>query len=191
MLIEEDTVDKNIIKEFEPLDDSWLINFDKIDKIYKDFYKDDLYYINLTFIYLNLESEIEKVKEEPFLMTSPNSILKEEIIEILKKNLVENNKKYSLLSILKYNLTFNPEDINLLLKNSDNKKYLTIRERIDTIKFEKTISLFQDLNDLIFIFHEKSNKSNKLNKLKNKNLQSITRKIIYSLHPERHSKKKR
>jgi hypothetical protein len=154
MLIEED-IENTIIKETDTLDDSWLDNFDKIDKIYKDFYKDDLYYINLTFIYLNIDSEIEKVKEEPFLMTTPNYILKEEIIEILKKNLTENNKNYSLITILKYNLTFNPEDIFLFLRNSDSKKYLTIWKQIDTIKFEKTISLFQDLNDLIFIFIEK------------------------------------
>ena len=44
------------------LEDDWITKFNEVDAVYKDFYKDDLYYVNLKFIYINRESEIEKIK---------------------------------------------------------------------------------------------------------------------------------
>ena len=54
--------------EYSKLNDDWIVNFEKTDKLYQDFYKDDLYYINLKIIYINRNNEIEKVKQESFLM---------------------------------------------------------------------------------------------------------------------------
>jgi hypothetical protein len=145
------------------LNNDWIINFDKMDKIYKDYYKDDLYYINLNFIYINKNNEIQKIKQEYFLMTTPNYILREEIIEILKKNMYDNNCRYSLLSILKYNITLDTNNVSNFLKDDIDTDYLTIINNVDSIKFEKTIHMFQDLNDVIFIFNEKSNEVKKNN----------------------------
>ena len=33
--------------EYNKLDDEWINNFEKTDKLYQEFYKDDVYYINL------------------------------------------------------------------------------------------------------------------------------------------------
>ena len=82
------------------LDDEWINNFDKIDNLYKDFYKDDIYYIHLRILYINRNNEIDKIKNETFLMTKPNNITREEIIEILKKKSTDDKKRYTLLSIL-------------------------------------------------------------------------------------------
>jgi len=71
--------------EYDKLDDDWINNFENTDKLYKDFYKDDLYYVNLRVIYINRENEIEKLKQESFLMSKPNNITREEILECLKK----------------------------------------------------------------------------------------------------------
>ena len=92
----------------ELLNDNWLINFEKTDKLYEDFYKDDVYYTNITFMYINKDNEIEKISEESFLLSKPNFILREEIIGILKKTLCDNQPKYTLFSILKYNITLAP-----------------------------------------------------------------------------------
>jgi hypothetical protein len=142
--------------EDKELNDEWINNFEKTDKLYEDYYKDDLYYVNLKFIYLNRENEIEKIKQEPFLMTTPNYILREEILGILKKSINEDNRKYTLMSILRYNFLLEPDDIHFFLKNPEDKEFLTIIKNIDTIQFEKTIHMFHDLNDVIFIFFEKS-----------------------------------
>jgi hypothetical protein len=128
------------------------------EKLYKDFYKDDIYYTNINIIYINKSNDIEKIKQESFLMTMPNFISREEIMGILKDHSIVNDKRYTLLSILKYNVTLNPEDISYYLKHTDTKQniYLEVVNNIDSISFEKTISMFHDLTELIILFFEKS-----------------------------------
>lgn len=139
------------------LNDEWINNFEKTDKLYQEFYKDDLYYVNLKFIYVNRVNEIEKIKQESFLMSSPNYISREDIIQILKGSSIDNDKRYSLLSILKYNITLDADEVkDFLMFSNTERNYLNIVKNIDAIPFDKSISMFQDLNDLILIFYEKS-----------------------------------
>lgn len=154
------------------LDDNWIVDFENKDKLYQDFYKDDVYFTDINFIYINSNNEIEKIANETFIMSTPNYITREEIIGILKKKStdVETNKKYSVLSILKYNISLDVEEVPTFLKvkpYSDN--FLVSVKNIDTIKFDKTINMFQDLNDLFFIFYEKSDK---------KEIKNITKRIF-------------
>jgi len=142
--------------EYNKLDDEWIKNYEKTDKLYNDFYKDDVYYINLRVIYINRENEIDKIKYQSLLMRYPNKILQEEMIELLKKNSIDNETRYSLLSILRYNINLEPDEIKNYLLSGENKEYLSVIKNIDTVTYEKTINMFQDLNDLILIFYEKS-----------------------------------
>ena len=157
----------------DKLDDNWIIDFENKDKLYQDFYKDDIYFTNINFIYVNQENEIEKIISENFIMSTPNYITREEIIRILKKKSLncENNKKYTLLSLLKYNISLNLEDVTTFLKvKSYSDDFLISIKNIDTIKFDKTINMFQDLNDLFFIFYEKSDK---------KEIKNITKRVYF------------
>ena len=138
------------------LNDDWINNFENTDRLYQDFYKDDLYYTNLKIIYLNRSNEIEKIKQESFLMSKPNYISREEILGILKKSINDDGRNYSLLSILRYNFKLDPDDIKLFLLNKLEDVSLDIVKNIDAISFEKSINMFHDLNDLILIFFEKS-----------------------------------
>jgi len=145
----------NKINELSELNDDWIKNFEENEKLYNDFYKDDLYYINLKVIYINKFNEIEKIKQECYLMTNPNIILREEILQLFKTHSIDNNLKYKLKSILRYNITLDVNEIKTFLKNPLNyKNYLSTIKNIDTINFEKTINYFHDLNDVYFIFHE-------------------------------------
>ena len=54
------------------LNDDWINNFEKTDKLYQDFYKDDLYYVNLKFLYINRNNELEKINSESFLLSNIN-----------------------------------------------------------------------------------------------------------------------
>lgn len=161
--------------EYNNLDDEWINEFEKTDKLYEDFYKDDLYYINLRVIYVNRDNEIDKIKHETFLLTNKNYISHEEILGILKKNLTDNERKYSLLSILRYNIILEPDDIKHYLLNKDNPNYLSVIKNIDAISFEKSINMFHDLNDIILIFYEKSNEI-----VKKDNNNANTKKIYFS-----------
>ena len=143
--------------EYNKLNDDWIEKFDKTDKLYQDFYKDDLYYIKLKIIYINRTNEVEKIKQESFLMSKPNFISREEIIQILKKYVFEDDRNYSLLSILRYNITLDSDDIKeFIYLSKQDHNFLSIVKNIDSISFEKTINMFHDLNDLIFLFYEKS-----------------------------------
>jgi hypothetical protein len=173
------------------LSDDWINKFEENDKLYKDFYKDNIYYINIDFIYINKNNEIEKIKQDSFLLTQENSIKRDELIGLLKRNSIENDKRYSLLSILKYNITLETDEIKHFLSTSDlseyNKMFLTINRHIETIFFEKTINMFQDLNNLYFIFYEKNDE------LKRGDLNNVTKRIylniISNTKPHKHNRK--
>lgn len=170
---------------YNELDDDWITHFEKSDKIYKDFYKDDVYFLNIHFVYVNKTNEIDFVKEESFLMSEKNYIKRDELIRILKHNMIVDNTKYSLLSVLRYNVTMEPDEILPFLKSEGyNENFLFAIKNIDDIKFEKTINTFQDLNDLMLIFYEKENP-------KTKNANNMTKKIYLSRNVRSFSKHKK
>jgi len=143
----------------EELDNTWIKEFENTDKIYQDFYVDDIYYINVHFVYINKNLEIEKIKEETFFIKTPNVISREEMIGLLKRNMLNENRSYNLLSLLKFNINLTPENISSFLKMDhtiSHDDFLLPIRYIDTITFQKTISMFQDLNSLYFLFLEKS-----------------------------------
>lgn len=165
----------------EVLDEEWINEFDKTDKLFQDFYLDDIYYTEIHFVYINTSNDIEKIKEDHFLLSNPNYISREEILGLLKRNTNINKKKYSLLSILKCNITLKPEEIKNFLKSSNLTDYLdnflVPIKNIDAITFEKTINMFQDLNDLLFIFYEKSDEEFK------RSLNNATKKVYLNQKP--------
>jgi hypothetical protein len=153
--------------ENDTLNDDWITKFENNDKLYHDFYKENLYYTNLFFIYVNKDFEIEKIKQDTFFMSIPNCITKSEILGIIKKASEENNIHYRLLSLLKYNINLESEDIYYFLKNSNKFDFFSNIKNIDAVCFDKSINMFHDLNDLILIMSEK-NKSITHNKTKRK-----------------------
>lgn len=155
----------NETDEYNKLEDDWINNFEKTEELYQDFYKDDLYYINLKFIYVSRSNDIEKIKQESFLMSRPNYISREEILQILKRSITDDDRKYSLLSILKYNITLDVEEVkNFVLKEDvEERRYLKVVKNIDAIALEKTINMLHDLNDIILVFYEKSNELKEVN----------------------------
>ena len=172
--------------EYKKLDDDWINEFENTDKLYKDYYKDDLYYIHLRVIYINRVNEIEKLKQESFLMSKPNYITREEILEMLKKNSIDNNKRYTLLSMLKYNIILEPDNVQLYLNDKFDEEYLSVIKNIDTVPFNKSINMFHDLNDIILIFYEKSSE------LKKSDANNTTKKIyLHSLTNHKKTIKKR
>jgi hypothetical protein len=172
----------------DELNDDWIINFEENDKLYKDFYKDNIDYINIDFIYINDDNEIEKIKQESFFLSQQNSITRDELIGLLKRNSIDNDKRYTLLSILKYNITLDADDIKNFLLTPDlssyNEKFLTVNKHIDSIFFEKTITMFQDLNNVYFIFYEKPKDGI------NRDLNSITKKIYLDIISNKNPNKK-
>jgi len=163
----------------EVLDESWIKEFEETDKLYEKYYLDDLYNVKINFVYVDALKNIIKVKEETYLMKKLNWILKEELTGILKKNSEYNNEKYTIQSILKYNIDIEPNDIYNFLKKNLNRNFLSTVNHIDDVFFHKSISLFQDMNALYFIFvikdNEKRNQTKRIN-INRKNAKKTMRK---------------
>lgn len=174
-------IDDSIENKDMDINLEWINNFEETDKLYADFYKENLYYINLKIIYTDRDNNIDKIKQESILLSKPNCLTQEEVLQILKKNSIDNGKRYTLLSILQYNYTLDPEEIKNYLTTNYADDYLKVIKNIDNVIFERTISMFHDLNDLILIFYEKSQE------LKEPNSRNMTKKIY--LHPLSSNKK--
>ena len=150
---------------FDDLDASWLHEFQKIDKNGISYYKpENLLFTKIHYIYVNGNQEITNLCEEKYLFKRPNVMLKEDLIGLIKRNSVVNCKKYSLLSILKYNINIEPHNFNNFFKskkptNNNSDSFLQSIKNIDDIFFDKSIAMFHDLNDLIIIFLDKSTKT--------------------------------
>ena len=147
----------------DSMNNNLIVKFKQEDKLYADFYKDDNYYIDIHYVYVNRLNEIVKIRREPFILTRPNTICRDELIGILKRNSTDDSVPYSILSILKYNITVNPEDVQGFIKDSEQETFLSTVTNIDDIRLERTISMFQDLNDIMFVFYEKPSESSKFN----------------------------
>jgi len=139
----------------ERLDDDWLTKFTETDKLYQEFYKDDVYYTDIHFVYINPKNEIVKINKESFLLNNKNYIMREELVGLIKRNSIVDSTRYSVMSILKYNITLDPTNIKSFVFNQEDN-YLTPIKNIDTIKFDQTIHMFNDLNDLLIILYEKA-----------------------------------
>ena len=156
--------------EEEILENEWIKEFESIDKGYENFYTEELNYMKVHCIYIDKNDNIQKITDEKLFMTNKNCISREEIIGILKRN---SEQKYTILSLLKYNIDIEPLDIKHFLKNQGQFEFLQVVKNIDTIPLNNSINMFHDLNTLFVIFYEKEQKQTK---------QSSTKKIFIQSH---------
>jgi hypothetical protein len=177
------------------LDSKWIDDFQSQDKEYEKYYKNDLHHIKLHCIYVNANNEIERIKKEVVHLRSVNYVSREEIIGILKRNSISNNQRYSVLSILKYNIDIEPSDVPFFLmdrsssSSSSSNTFLTSIKNIDAIPLNQSINMFSNLNNLFIIYNEKVMLANNNINNNNKNTHPHnTTKKIYINPVYRHKK---
>jgi len=88
-------------------------------------------------IYVNRDSEIDKIKEE--YMDIKDWIPREDLLCLLKGNSRDNGLRYSILYILKYNIS------------SLGNEFLTPIRKIESVAFENPDD---DLKELILVYFE-------------------------------------
>ena len=131
----------------------WVHEFEKDEEIYKDFYKDTIESVKIFILYVDKKNNLFHIKKS--LCTLENSeIKKETFIEILKENMFHNNIKYRPISILKWNMDMEPEDVSSYLRDNTRFNFLSIESKIDTLKFNDSINLFHNINSLYIVYHE-------------------------------------
>jgi len=141
------------------LDNKWIENYEIKELDYNDFYKDDVKYIKTYSLYINKSLILENINEENFILEDNNVLKKHELISIINKYKNDKKeKKIKLLSILKYNINLDSDNvIEYLKQETENNLFIESVKSIDNINFDPSISMFEDLNSLFFIFVESNN----------------------------------
>jgi hypothetical protein len=138
----------------EELDNSWITEYKDAEKDYNDFYKEQPSSIKLFFIYVDKSNNISFIRKENYILNN-GYISRENLINLIRDNQMLIDSKYKLISLLKYNVTIAPEDIQDLndMEPTFGNQFLNVETNLDTIKFEDTICILQDLNSLYFIYY--------------------------------------
>jgi len=154
----EEINEEDLDYDFAVLDTTWINDFEALEKDYNSYYNEDLTFIYINYVYINNQNEIINISKDKYLFNKPGVLSREELVGLIKHNTIHNSVKYSLLSLLKYNIDFEPIHLKTFLRSKDKhigSNYLKSISNIDTIVFEKSISLFHDINNLFIIFIDK------------------------------------
>jgi len=142
--------------EEEEFDTSWIDDFKKDNEKYSDFYTEEVTNITLFFIYINNKNDVENLSRDLMILDRKNTLMRDQLIQIIKQNQIHNNNK--LISLLKYNIDIEPEEIYNFMNNKDDssfsKRFFIQEKYLNDIIYKNTINIFQDLNSLFFIYKE-------------------------------------
>jgi len=147
-------------EEYE-IDNKWLKEIKDNEKDYNDFYKEKPTSIKIYHLYVSRENQVVFSKTETYLLNTTNgkhaTLHKDTLISIIKNNSSSNNIQYKLLSLLKFNLDIDPEDIiSLAIHKKDGSEYLSSESVLRDIIFNDSVCIFQDINSLFMVYHEKA-----------------------------------
>ncbi len=141
------------------LSTDWISEFEIEDKDYKQFYKERVDSIRVYFLYVNKDQSLFHIKKHKIKLVK-SKLPKEELVQLLKKYRNYENKEYIPLSILKYNLTLQPQYIRDFIYDNYDKSFLTAENSIEEITWYDSILFLQDINSLYIVFREKWKKNN-------------------------------
>ena len=176
--MEEQIISNNInnrldeLDELDELDTGWIQKYEFEEKDYEKFYKESVDNIKVNYLYINNQNELHKIKKENIILNNKNILTRDILIDLIKENQNDNQNKYKIQSIIKYNITLNPENIIYFIDEEFENKFTEQIENIDDIKFEPSINIFQDLNSIYLIYKEviKTEINKKLNRIGTKKI---------------------
>jgi hypothetical protein len=156
----------------DDIDDSWIKEFKEREDIYNDFYKEETSNIRLYFLYVNTSNTLESIKSDSLILEEKGIVTKDQLVSIIKRNQRSNSIKYRLLSLIKFNIDVEPNDMISFIQQEDSNSgaFTTSEKYLNDIKFQDTVCMLQDLNSLFFVFYED----------KHKKTQSTTKKIVFN-----------
>ena len=135
------------------IDESWIDDFDQVEKLYNGLYTEQLQNVLVYFLYVNMHNELFHIKKNQ-LEINDCKLSKEHLVFLLKKNQIYNNKKFHPITIMKYNINLKPRDIMHYLKHTGEYSFLSFETNINAISWEDSIPLFHDLNSLFIVYAE-------------------------------------
>ena len=157
------------------MDNAWISEFTNKEKEYQTFYKDNINYIRIYVLYVNKSRCLDKIKEKTIHLQSMNTLTKNELRETINVYRKSEKVPYKLISILKHNIDIEPDDIARSLSDDYVYEYTDALKTLETIDFNKSINMFEDLNSVFLIFYEtdKKHDNNTTRRIKFKHNQTI------------------
>ena len=136
-------------EEEEEVDTSWIDDFKKENENYTDFYTEEVTTITLFFIYINNNNDVENLSRDLMILDRKNTVMRDQLIQIIKQNQNHNNNnnkyKYKLISLLKYNIDIEPEEIYNFINNKDDssfsKRFFIQEKYLNDIIYKKVYTL--------------------------------------------------
>ena len=121
--------------------------------------KIDLKELTCFFIYVDVNRCLKFLDKSEIKLSIPNTILKNELHNVIKNRQKKNEKNYKLVHLFKYNLNIDENDI----KNHEKYNFLESIELFNDISFHPSVEIISDINSMFFVFIE-TNQTNKTKK---------------------------
>lgn len=128
---------------------------------------DTIDFIKIYFFYCENKKMIN-FKRNVFDITK-NKISKKELLALVLKNNKNQNKKFDLTGIYKYEPNIEEGNIKKFCKSPHEFSFITKYSNIEDILFEPGIELFNDNNALILFFNKNQGSNKLINDVKSKN----------------------
>ena len=110
--------------------------------------KKDLTHVKCFFLYVNIDRKLSKINTKEIKLQIPNTILKNDLVKLIKSNNKLYNRLYKLVYMLKYNFNIDEKD----LKNLENYCFLDTIDTVEDISFYPTVEVMTDINSLYFVY---------------------------------------
>ena len=121
--------------------------------------KIDLKELTCFFIYIDVNRCLKFLDKSEIKLSIPNTILKNELHNVIKNRQKKNEKNYKLVHLFKYNFNIDENDI----KNHEKYNFLESIELFNDISFHPSVEIISDINSMFFVFIE-TNQTNKTKK---------------------------
>jgi hypothetical protein len=148
----------------EDLDESWILEQERIQTIQTNYCREPMESIRLCFIYINPNQYIDKVIYENHEfggVDMESSVLSRELIlKVVQTKRIGSggNKKYKLMDTCLYHVDLEPENIQGFSKLDDlsdvGERFFKVLPILDEIRVGPSIFIFHKINTLYFIFEE-------------------------------------
>ena len=143
----------------DELDTSWINELENIEKENDIFYKEPINFITVCFLYIH-NKDLKKIKKKIIDLEFPGKLDKETLINVISENKLCNDTKYSLSTILKFNINIEPEHIKNFVMDDDtlpnDENIFSKIKIIDDIMWDDSITMFESLNTLFLIYNIKN-----------------------------------
>lgn len=111
--------------------------------------------INIYLTYINIDNEIEIIsRKKLYIENRQNTIMRNQLVDVIKNNQRRNNITYKLISIMVYNINVTPETLSDYIEKPEDFISLFTLSRIDSFELQSTISILKEFNAMYFFFFE-------------------------------------